>query len=656
MEDLSLKPFQFQQRVADCKTLFVAHHGRHHEEIERQMRGLGHATFNRRVLYARNERGRSSAGWPERFGWAARRKKAKRRKYSARHRRQARRRLTVRAFSNWLKKVSPHLTWTWKYQQHVYRQLERVANGECKRLMIFMPPRHGKSELVTVRYAAWMLKNHPKMNIIIGSYAQKLANRFSRKMRNVLADDGSLASALSDGKIQHDAANCDFCKNNPPKCPAATAAATAPAATTATAAAPTAFRVRRINTEAEWETPQGGGVRAVGVGAGITGFGADLIIVDDPVKSRAEAESATYRDNLWDWFNDDLYTRLEPNGAIILIQTRWHEDDLAGRLLRESAEEGGEQWEVVNLPALAEGMSPQGTRKLAQGKAEGRHPGLEPQHRSDPAGVVQTSHEAAPLQGAEVMEPVPEVTLPSSAHPRLISVSPSATGDPLGRAPGEALCPARYNEESLERVRKKLGSYSFAALYQQRPIPAEGGLFKRSWFKNIITHAPEGLRWTRGYDLAMTDTSNADYTASYRTAYDREGNLYIDGGYRARIEYPEQRKYILGRIREEADTHQHCVELSANGNAVIQDLHRDSRALGRALRGLRAEGSKISRALPWIALAEAGKVFLVRGGWNTQFIEEACSFPAGTHDDQIDAVSIAVKMSRPRVGGRAWSI
>ena len=93
----------------------------------------------------------------------------------------------------------------------------------------------------------------------------------------------------------------------------------------------------------------------VGVGSGVTGFGAGLIIIDDPIKSRAEAESQTFRDNLHDWFNDDLYTRLEPGGAIILIQTRWHEDDLAGRLLREAQEEGGEQWEVVNLPAWRRG-------------------------------------------------------------------------------------------------------------------------------------------------------------------------------------------------------------------------------------------------------------------------------------------------------------
>ena len=111
---------------------------------------------------------------------------------------------------------------------------------------------------------------------------------------------------------------------------------------------------RPKNTESEWETAVGGGLRAVGVGSGVTGFGANLIVIDDPVKSRAEAESQKMREKVWHWFNDDIYTRLEPNGSIVLIQTRWHEDDLAGRLLREPVPEGGEKWEVVNLPALAE--------------------------------------------------------------------------------------------------------------------------------------------------------------------------------------------------------------------------------------------------------------------------------------------------------------
>lgn len=180
----------------------------------------------------------------------------------------------------------------------------RVTSGEVKRLMLFVPPRHGKSELVTVRYALWRLLREPRMNVIIASYNQKLANRFSRKMKN-------LAAGLELSRSAYGAA--------------------------------------------EWETAAGGGVKAVGVGAGITGFGGDLVVIDDPVKSRREANSPVFRERVWDWYRDDIHTRLEPGAAVILIQTRWHDDDLAGRLLKD-AEDGGEKWEVVRLPALAEGV------------------------------------------------------------------------------------------------------------------------------------------------------------------------------------------------------------------------------------------------------------------------------------------------------------
>ena len=241
---------------------------------------------------------------------------------------------------------------------------------------------------------AFRLQQDPKLNVIIGSYNQQLANRFSRKIRRVLSE----AESIKNGELR---ITNDESENSNAKTQGRKDARSEPGAgetidllslkgTKIIAQgkaegrhpgyiahddrlpegeqqskriaerddSPCRFPFpssRPVNSVAEWETLEGGGLRAVGVGGGVTGYGAGLIVIDDPVKSRAEAESQTYRDNIWDWFNDDLYTRLEPNGAIILIQTRWHEDDLAGRLLREAKEEGGEQWEVVNLPALAEG-------------------------------------------------------------------------------------------------------------------------------------------------------------------------------------------------------------------------------------------------------------------------------------------------------------
>ncbi len=233
--------------------------------------------------------------------------------------------------------------------------------------MIFMPPRHGKSELVTVRYTAWRLRQDPSLNVILASYGQDLANRFSRKIKRVLIDDfaaagnaGALAGnagapACTDAKAS--GLHADIHVRHAGGTGVAGEGACAPGGS------PFPFvRQRPVNRVSEWETTMGGGLRAVGVGAGVTGYGAKLIVIDDPVKSREQANSLRFRNRLWDWFNDDLYTRLEPGGSIVLIQTRWHEDDLAGRLLKD-AREGGEEWEVVNLPALAEaafkcGISP----------------------------------------------------------------------------------------------------------------------------------------------------------------------------------------------------------------------------------------------------------------------------------------------------------
>jgi predicted phage terminase large subunit-like protein len=422
----------------------------------------------------------------------------------------------------WMAATAPNWTWDWPHQLLIYRELERLTRGETTRLMIFLPPRHAKSETVTVRYTAYRLAIDPTLNIIIGSYNQKLANRFSRKVRAIAREHLPLS--------------------------------------------------RERNAAEEWETAAGGGLRAAGSGAGVTGFGAGLIVIDDPVKNRAEAESDAVRERTWDWFNDDIYTRLEPAGVVVLIQTRWHEDDLAGRLLREMAE-GGESWVVISLPALAE------------------------------------------------------------------------ENDPLGRAEGEALCPARFSRDALLRISRRLGSYSFAALYQQRPMPAGGGLFKREWFRSFVRREPEGLQWARGYDLAASTRTSADHTASFRCAFDAEGRLYIAGGMRRRMEYPEQRRYVIGRMRAEPST-RHAVEKALHGLAFAQDIRRLASLRHVPLEAVGVDADKFTRALAWAALAEEGKVVLVRGDWNEEFLDEVCRFTGrgDRSDDQVDAVSLAVRV------------
>ncbi len=565
-----------KEMVEDARKLYLRYGGRRHERIEREMCSKGWR-FYRKLLYLTRHSHGISPGWPERYGWlpALERERQKMMRNSNAERNR---------FEAWLKKTFPEWTWTWKYQRYIYTRLAAITAGNSKRLMIFLPPRHGKSESVTVRYTAWRLLQNPGLNVILGSYNQKLADRFSRKIKRIAGHAGALAcktqKTLKMQGIVNDGKGKDGCVQH--------AVGTGVSGESVSVPASGFTGYRPLNTAAEWETRGGGVVRAVGVGAGIAGFGAGLIMIDDPIKNRAEAESETYRDRVYEWFNDDIYTRMEPDASIILIQTRWHEDDLAGRLLKEM-ENGGEKWDVVCLPALAEDVGNAG-------------------------------------EGACV------------------------AGDPLGRKVGQALCPTRYSAKALLRYKAKLGSYSFSALYQQRPVPLEGGRFKRAWFKNIVDEVPNGLRWKRGYDLAVSTKTSADYTASFRCAFDRQGNLYIADGFRKRIEYPEQRRYIVERMKAEANT-EHGIEAAMHGAAVVQELRRERGFRQFAFRQVRVSGDKLTRALAWLNLAEEGKVYIVRGPWNDDFVDEVCRFPNGRHDDQVDAVSIAVNMHGGSGGG-----
>ena len=191
----------------------------------------------------------------------------------------------------------------------IAHKLQQVESGEISRLAIFVPPRHGKSELASRRFPAWYLGRHPDRQIITASYNADLASDFGRDVRNIVgsADFQNVFGITLATDSQ--AAN-------------------------------------------RWHTNKGGSYVAAGVGTAITGRGAHVLLIDDPVKDRADADSELVRKATWDWYRSTAYTRLMPGGAVILIQTRWHEDDLAGRLL-----DSGE-WEVLSLPALAEEDDP----------------------------------------------------------------------------------------------------------------------------------------------------------------------------------------------------------------------------------------------------------------------------------------------------------
>lgn len=203
--------------------------------------------------------------------------------------------------------VAPHLKLTASY-------LERVFHREIRRLMIFEPPRHGKSKLASELFPAWALGRRPDEQFMICSHTQSLSDTFSRNVRNLIALD-SYAAIFPRAKLSRDNAT-----------------------------------VQKW-TLAGYKRPS---MMSLGVGGSPTGQGAKTLIIDDPIGSAEEAESALQRDNVYRWYTETIYPRLEPNAAIVLMMQRWHDDDLAGRLLRD-AQAGGETWTVLNLPAIAEG-------------------------------------------------------------------------------------------------------------------------------------------------------------------------------------------------------------------------------------------------------------------------------------------------------------
>jgi hypothetical protein len=203
------------------------------------------------------------------------------------------------------KKYDPN----WHHRE-IAKALEEIESGKLKRLMIFMPPRHGKSELATINFPAWYLGKNPEKEVITVSYSGELAAKFGAKARDKV-NDNIYKQIFRNVKLKEDTKSKDF-----------------------------------------WQVTQGGSYDSVGIGGAITGKGADLLIIDDPIKNKEEADSDTYREKTWDYYTSTLYTRLQPNAAVVLILTRWHYDDLAGRLLAN--EEFKEDWKIIEFPAIAE--------------------------------------------------------------------------------------------------------------------------------------------------------------------------------------------------------------------------------------------------------------------------------------------------------------
>lgn len=428
-------------------------------------------------------------------------------------------------FREYIAHIKPNFIF-YRHAEILIDVLQRVADGELSRVIVTEPPRHGKTELISRLFSAYFLYRYPSFWVGLSSYSAELAGSISRNSRDYHKDGG--------GELKEDAA-----------------------------------------TMRHWETNDGGGLWAAGVGGPITGKGFHLGIIDDPLKNAEEANSSTIREKHKDWYRSTFSTREEPGGAIIIVMTRWHEDDLVGWLLYEESmdgeisEEDGleveaqpEHWHIVSMPAIME-------------------------------------EETDGLQYPE-----------------------TCTIEPEFRQPGDALCPERYSTRTLLRAKRRLGSYYWSALYQCRPAPAGGTIFQRDWFQ-IVEALPVGCTFVRYWDKAGTP-GGGDASAGVLMARDPKGRFYV-------VDVVKGRWSALGRevvIKTTAQTDQELYEQVTTwaeqepGSGGKESAESTVRNLaGFVIRVERVTGDKTFRARPYAAQVEVGNVYLLSGAWNKSYID-----------------------------------
>ena len=406
--------------------------------------------------------------------------------------------------------------------EYLCDQVQRLVTGEIQRLCISTPPGHSKSETVTRRLPAYWARLHPRDVIVQTGYSQRFTEKhLSYPTREIAREAGVLAS---------NATALD-----------------------------------------EWEFSNGARLVARGVGSAPTGVNPiSLLVCDDPIKDRAQAQSEVERENVWQWWTGSIVQRFWPRTRAVVIATRWHENDLIGRLKEQDdpANGGPGEWTFINLPALAE------------------------------------------------------------------------EDDPLGREVGEALWPEAKPAAFLRKLRGEMGAYDFEALFQGNPTPREGSTFKVSKLSYIdaadVPARSDGLRLCRAWDLAATE-GGGDYTAGVLLGRDAEGFTYVLDVVRGQWDASERNARLVETAQRDGVGRPHSPAprsgagregAGAEPHPAPLRLHRQDRA---------RYGSKEVRADPFAAQVNGGNVRLVRAVWNAAYVEEHRAFPAGAHDDTVDA-------------------
>lgn len=451
------------------------------------------------------------------------------------------------------------------------RFVAAIEAGKSPRLILALPPRAGKSILGSDYLPSWALGKHPEWEVIAASHSINLSLKFSRNIRDRLRDP-KYTAVFPGTKIRDDNGGAE-----------------------------------------EWRTTAGGGYRAAGVGTGILGMGAHLLIIDDPFPDAETAYSANAREKVRDWFNTTAMSRLAPNGGALIIAQRWHDDDLTGYVLRlrqELIAEGADpseidNWEIVNYPAIAEGdeyLMPGGAIKV------------------DPANI----------EGARLL-----------------------------RRKGEALHPERYDLSKLNRIKTRMAPSQWNALYQQNPVPDDGDFFSKDMFRfeGPLDGTPDEFVYLTAWDVAIGEKRRNDYSVGVVVAADRFNNMHVVDMIRGRFNTHELVTYACDLIEK-----WECAQFGMEHGAIkmtlwplIVEEMRRRKITCSISDDLKPLTDKEVRAQPLQAMMQTGRVFFpfrASAPWVETAVNEMLRFPTGVHDDIVDALAWATRLfkkaPRPR--------